>query len=146
MKAGLSRDFLKEHLPVAFSSDGLRVTGFLIWQTVSPRVNVTWEPGRSFMVFSDFVTELSSIIQFVQLVTSESSGQDRFRRGQLDSISWWRVGMVPPWKSMWHRSHCCGNSWEKPSASLHIIKLAVLATILYHTVAKSLDWQHFLLN
>jgi len=40
VKAGLSWDFLREHLFMAFSSGGLTVIGFLPWQIASPRVNV----------------------------------------------------------------------------------------------------------
>lgn len=40
---------------------------------------------------------------------------------------------------MWLGSYCCDHSWEKPYATLHHLKTGILAAVLYHTVAKSLD-------
>lgn len=115
-----------------FQHGDLRIIGLLTWQVASPRVNVTLEPGRSFMAFSDLVTELSSIIQFIWLITG---GSGRFRRGHLLMEGW----HVLTAERMWLGSYCCDHSWEKPYATLHHLKTGILAAVLYHTVAKSLD-------
>lgn len=50
-------------------------------------------------------------------------------------------------KSMWPRRHSCGlgktSCYPADPKTGH---LCLLAAMLHHTVAKSLDWQHFLLN